>query len=311
MAKQDQPKKSNEMESRDSTPEEIAGIAGALGVSRERLDVGRLGRDVSGSTESDEEVARHQARIRAAELDARTGGPLPDVQIPVGDRVLSADEFQARMLKAMETLSSRQGEVSGDHDLMRLMVQSQMMLAEALTGLKSATLQAAQMQADMQRRVHRPENEFNPKISTFNLRGDKDFPRPRLRCEFFLPWPVTNDQEQLTREEVELLNLLQAGEWTIRRSDRSKLKIEVRQVNKLNSDEPSRVLINHETGFNNDNHRLLPFDWIRQLVSANPKTKALAASVLTMDEEEALILAGQFNDGRQAKDGERLVSVGE
>lgn len=311
MGRDERAKKSPEMEARDSTIQEIASIAGGLGVSNAHIDIGNVGREASGSTESDEDVARHQARIRQAETEARTGGPLPDVAIPVGGRDISANEFQERMLKAMETLDSRKGEVSGNDELMRMMVKSQMMLADALMGLKTATIQAAQMQADMQRRVHRPENDINPKISAFNPRGDKDFPRPRLKCEFFLPWPVTNDQEQLSREELELLNLLQPGDWVIRRTDRSKLKIEVRQTNKLNSDEPSRILIHHDTGFNNDNHRQIPFDWIRQLVSANPKTKSAAAAVLTMDEEEALILAGQFNDGRDAKEGERVISFGE
>ena len=298
-------RKPAEMESRASTPEEIAAIAVAMGVTGTLPNVAEVGQSPSGMTESDDEAAAHQARIWQREREAMAPPPLAG--IPVGEAVLSPDEFQSRMLKALENLNARKD----DAGVNSAVATAMMMLAEALQGLKQTTLDAARMQADMQRRVHRPENNFPPDISVFNLRGDKDFKRPRLKCEFFIPWPVTNDQESLTREELELLNLLTPGEFSVLRSDRTRIKMTVRQINKLDSDAPSRIMINHDTGFNNDNQRLLPFDWMRQLAMANPKIRTAVANVLTMEEEEALILAGKFNDGRVASPEEHLVSVGE
>jgi hypothetical protein len=211
------------------------------------------------------------------------------------------------MTAALESLEKRAAAASeGDNTTI---AQAMVMIAQAIEGMKATQLQAAQIQADMQRRVTRPENAFPPMLSTYNPRGDKDFPRPPLKCPMLIPWPVEADAH--TREEIQLLNLLEPGEFMITRTDRSKVKLTVTIARKLDSEEPSQLSVNHETAFNNDNHKQMPHDWIRQLAMANPKTRAAAANVITMDEEVALIAAKKFNDGRLALEGERLVSVGE
>ena len=260
----------NEMENRDATPDEIAAIVGDVTV------VPTAPYDPSRDDDADDDPPR-AAPIAAIDVE--------------------------RLNAAIKSIESRQSDAHSP-DLAAAIA----MLATAISGMQSTQLQAANIQADMQRRATIPENKFPPMISAFNPRGDKDFPRPQLKCEMFIPWPVQN--EACTREEIELLNLLQPGEFYITRTDRSKVKMVVRIEKKLDSEEPSRLFVNHETAFNNDNHRTMPHDWIRQLVRANPKTKAAAAMVLTMDEEVALIEAHQFNDGRTAGTNESVVSVG-
>ncbi len=215
-------------------------------------------------------------------------------------------DMNDRFTRVLEAMESRQA--SGDVASNNQLAASMLMIAEAMNGFRQAQLQGAQTVADMQRRTVMPENKFFPGISAFNVRGDKDFPRPVLKCEMFLPWPA--EEDSLTREEVELLNLLIPGEYTIRRADRTPIKIQVTVQLKLDSDRPSKLLIHHDTAFNNDNHRLMPYDWIRQMCLSHPAIKAQARAVLTMEDEEALILGRQFNSGQHATEGQAVVSVG-
>jgi len=65
--------------------------------------------------------------------------------------------------------------------------------------------------------------QMAPKISPFNLRGQKDYPNPRLKCEVYAPWKIDPNLEMeapsLDREEIELFNLLEPGNYTIERTD--------------------------------------------------------------------------------------------
>lgn len=280
---------------REPTMEEIAAVAASAGLgAHEAITEEPIGVAPSGGDElSEEELEAQRQRYEAQAAGAVVG---PDLVPP---------NLMERLTAALESLGKREADAGASSQVAAAMV----LLAEALTGLRTGQMEAAKMQADMQRRVTRPENNFPPNISAYNMRGDKDFPRPQLKCPMLIPWPV--EQEANTREEIELLNLLEPGEFMITRTDRSKVKLTVNIARKLDSDEPSQLSINHETAFNNDNHKQLPHDWIRQLGMANPKTRAAVANVITMEEEYVLIQARKFNDGRLAAEGERLVSVGE
>ena len=49
--------------------------------------------------------------------------------------------------------------------------------------------------------------------SPFNPRGERSYPMPRLKCEIYAPWKMDPQSHSLTREEVELFNLLEPGEY--------------------------------------------------------------------------------------------------
>lgn len=282
--------KSNEMEEREPTPQEVAQVAGAVGLT--------------------DQPAPPLIPYAGDREENEPDRPEPERKpiTPIMD-LTSNDEILGRMEAMFERFQAKGAETSGDAQ--NMMAMAMMTLAEAIKGMKQGQIDAANIIANMQRSTTAPENKFFPDISAFNLRGEKDFKRPTLRCEYFLPWPINpGSAEELTREEVELLNLVRPGEHMVLRADRTKIKIHVHQINKLDSDEPSRVVFNHDTAFNNDYHRLMPYDWIRQIVESNPKTRAAAKAVLTMDEEEALILARQFNDGRVAEANEAVISMG-
>ncbi len=79
----------------------------------------------------------------------------------------------------------------------------------------------AAAQAEANRRVMRPENQFHPDVSVYNPEGERDHPRVLPNYEMF--WfgaPVSNDVN--TGEEIALFQQLSAGRYSIQKSDGSK-----------------------------------------------------------------------------------------
>lgn len=177
-------------------------------------------------------------------------------------------------------------------------------LTEALERVSEAQLAGSKLIASETRRAHRPSNEVVPNRSVFNRRGTllpdqsgmpdgRDPRKPLLKCVMMIPWLV--EWESCTREEVELLNLLGQGEYTLRRIDNSKIRVTVKIDYKIDNVSPSRLVLTHETGFNNDNFKLMPAlpDMLRQLLRQHPQpVPQHAILVMTDEEEEALIEAG-------------------
>lgn len=213
--------------------------------------------------------------------------------------------IQDRLAAALEALAAKKD--NSGNEAIALAITA---LAGAIERMSDGQIRGANIIAEANKKSQRPFNEVPPKISVFNLRGEKDFPKPKLKCKMFLPWEA--EEDSLDREEIELLNLLQQGEYVVTRNDRTKVKMHVTIKTKLDSDDPSILMINHDTAFNNDYHRMLPplTDILREMLKQNPRTKALANQVVTMDEEAAFILAGQLNDGTVPENG-RVISVGE
>jgi hypothetical protein len=267
----------NEMPERDPTPDEILKVPGAL-----------------------------DPPAPLTPPDPTRDLPDDDDTRPVARPLSEVEQMQHRFDTLLAQLTEQQQKAAAPNDMLASAIA---LLAQGLQGMQHASLQGANTIAEMQRRTTMPENRAFPAISWFNLRGDKDFPRPVLKCEMFLPWPV-DDGSSLTREEIELLNLLEQGEYTIFRTDRSRVKVTVRIETKLDSDEPVRLLVNHETAFSNDYHNLMPFNWIRQMVESKPSLRDKARAILTMEDEEALIVARKFNDGTSAREDQSVVSVG-
>lgn len=66
-----------------------------------------------------------------------------------------------------------------------------------------------------------------PTISVFNPRGQKDFPMPELKCEIHAPWQSKPGLHAFTREEVELINLLEPGRYPVDMVDGSSITVNV------------------------------------------------------------------------------------
>lgn len=174
-------------------------------------------------------------------------------------------------------------------------------LSTALARVAETQLQAGQMVADETRRAARPSNQVVPGISVFNRRGlnlpdnAEGMRKPPLKCIMLIPWLA--EWESLTSEEVQLLNLLQSGDYIIARIDKSKVKISVHIDYGVDDVTPSRLIMTHDTAFNNDYFKLMPdlAGWIRQMLKQHDKATMKAANeVLTDEEEAALIDAGDL-----------------
>lgn len=156
---------------------------------------------------------------------------------------------------------------------------------------------AMQQQTLMEGRAQRPSNQVVPMISVFNRRGEllDEYKKPPLKCLMLIPWLA--EWESLTREEVELLNLLEPGTFLVTRTDKTKIKVVVQVRYKEDGKTPSELLLNHDTGYNNDNFRLMPSmtDMLRQIIKQLPPQIArLAHDILTDEEEETMIAAGKL-----------------
>lgn len=75
---------------------------------------------------------------------------------------------------------------------------------------------------------HSNSDQENPRISAFNPKGEREFPRPGLKCHMYLgqyddegkidaAYPIMEDS--CTLEEQELCNQLDQGEATVERND--------------------------------------------------------------------------------------------
>lgn len=218
----------------------------------------------------------------APSLDEVSDAMAEAATAPAIELATNADPI-ARLAAAMEAIAQRQaGPLGGDTRLMERLVAVMERVASGQQASANAT-------ADAIRKSQDPSNMFAPNVSVFNPRGERDHPRPQLKCKMFLPWEA--EVESLTREEIELLNLLESGEYYIRRNDESRILITIGVSTNPNSGKADRLLMNSETGFNNDYHWLIPplRSMLRQILAQRPATKVAAAAVRTMEDELALI----------------------
>jgi len=133
-----------------------------------------------------------------------------------------------------------------------------------------------------------------PKISPYNWRGEKDHPMPELKCELLTPFSITPELQrsspQLDREEVELFNLLEPGEYTLKLTDASRIPCNVVGVRNQLTGKLERLSLhglrdpdtNHYTAlFSRDNRHRFPElrVLLRQIVGEK------ANGVMTMEEE--------------------------
>lgn len=178
---------------------------------------------------------------------------------------------------------------------------------ETLSGALERFAEAQEEMVREQKRGTRPSNNIVPMRSSVNPRGEllsdhkdpeKRYTKPKLVCPMFLPFPA--EDEMLTREEVELCNILaeMPGEYLFKKIDNSKVRIQLRVEFDINGKRPTKVTIFHDTAFNRDHFRLLPpmADWMRYVIrqADNPELRARALKVLSMEEEEELIEKGEL-----------------
>lgn len=162
--------------------------------------------------------------------------------------------------------------------------ERQLKVQEAATGIQAAQLKQTAPKS----------NAAGPKISVFNLRGEKDFPMPQLKCEVIAPFPSTPTLHAYTREEVELLNLLEPGVYQVELTDQSVVALNVVGTKNSQSgalermefvgmyDEATR---GYAAFYTSERKQIIPplATMLRQMLGGD------ASDVLTMKEEAARI----------------------
>lgn len=201
-------------------------------------------------------------------------------------------EVLLRVTAALEAIAAKSAPASEDSNAIAVLTQ-------ALARMTDSQMEGAKLIALETRRAARPSNEVIPNVSVFNRRGTMlgdEYQKPKLKCKMLLPWEA--EDESMTREEVELLNLMEAGIYTIHRIDRSKITVTVQVQYGVDNISPTHLVMQHDTAYNNDNFRLMPpfADMLREMLRQHDRSIAqIAKAVLTDEEEEALIEAGELS----------------
>lgn len=138
----------------------------------------------------------------------------------------------------------------------------------------------------------------SPKRSVFNLRGQRDYPLPRLKARFFCPHPIDQDPEisGATREEIELLNLLEAGEYRFTLTDQSQTTMMISAVKNKATGMVEQMRV-ETPAFDREMFKQMPpmAKWLREVLAQHPEPIAeQAEAVLTMKAEKQAIAAGDI-----------------
>lgn len=187
-------------------------------------------------------------------------------------------------------------------------IEDEPTIAQALASLAEIARQGQEVQKAQLKQTAKKSNEFGPNISPYCLRGEKDYANPLLKCTVDCPSHETPTYNALDREEIELLNLLEPGDYVIEMLDGSTIPLCVlgvrnHETGKLESmrfagqyDEEAR-----QHGSLYTAERRSSFPSLKSMVRQMLEQRSVEhAGVLTMVRERALI-----------KSGELLVSVGE
>jgi hypothetical protein len=164
-------------------------------------------------------------------------------------------------------------------------------MAALIEELRAARVEGPKAQAEAFAKIQNPSNVVASGCSVFNPRGDKlaDYQMPRLKCEIHAPWKIHPEYHGLDREEVELFNLLQPGEYRIELNDQSTAKVTVRAIT---NDVTGKLEKMHVIANWTEEHKgkYPAMRWmLRQMIG--PKSEA----VMPIKQEIALIEAGELS----------------
>jgi hypothetical protein len=104
------------------------------------------------------------------------------------------------------------------------------MTAEGIAAaIRVANEGTAEANAYAMKKALKPENDPAPMVSVYNPEGDRDHPRPALKCEFTVFNGIPIDGTTDTVEELTLFNRLVAGDYWVGKSDGSMMLFKVRE----------------------------------------------------------------------------------
>lgn len=164
-------------------------------------------------------------------------------------------------------------------------------MAALIAALTKAQIDGPKAQAEAFAKIQNPSNVVSTGRSAFNPRGNKldDYQMPELKCEIHAPHPLHPAYHGLDREEVELFNLLEPGEYRITLTDDSMAKMTVKAIRNDVTGRIEKMRI--ESGWTDEHKGKYPGArvWLREILGAK------ANGVMTMKQELSLIEAGELS----------------
>lgn len=173
------------------------------------------------------------------------------------------------------------------------MAQAFLAIAEALKTIKSTDAGATDKLASIekflmeQERTKPHENIFNPPmVSAYNPLGERDFPRPLLKCKMI--WVGFKLSEDCcTREEIELLNRVEGGVFRVTKADGKKISLTI--TPKVAENGKLELLSIHfpcKTSEDRHDHMSMA-SYLREVLGESPSLESLQAQVASLKAELA------------------------
>src|SRR5262252_5112713 len=170
----------------------------------------------------------------------------------------------------------------------QLVMSHQQMIEMISAAVGAAVSSAAKAQADpladAMKRALKPENAFSPQFSVFNPAGERDHPRPQLRCPYTLFDGIPIDGTTETVEELTLMNGLEAGEYFVTKSDNTQIPFRVTE-HRNDLGVLKRVDISFPYRDESDRQGLMPMAfWLKEVhaqMAARKQAQKEAAALVT------------------------------
>ena len=151
-------------------------------------------------------------------------------------------------------------------------------------------------QAEALAKLRSPDNLVTPGKNYQNPRG-REFPLPRLKCEFFAPHTIHPEYHGLDREEIELFNLLEPGHYRYTKTDGSEEPLVVTGQNNEQTGKLERLRLKCEQFSKDMKGQRFPGmrQVLREILAQHPgDIPEKAKAVLSMKDERALIAKGEL-----------------
>lgn len=92
-------------------------------------------------------------------------------------------------------------------------------MGEVMAILAGILAENSNVQKEQLRQTKKRSNTVGTMRSPYNPRGDKDYPMAPLKCAIHYQFGMTAELHSLDREEVDLMNLIEPGQYTIEMAD--------------------------------------------------------------------------------------------
>lgn len=177
-------------------------------------------------------------------------------------------------------------------------------IAQALARLADIAESGKKVQEAQVKQLAPKSNTIAPKVSVFNPQGEKDYPMPELKCEFYMPWQQKPGMHGCDWEEVELLNLLEPGEFRVELLDGSTAPLTIVGMRNSESGSLERMLFFGVKDQDSGNYGAF---YTKERRSVIPPMRSLLRQILGEKADGVMTIKER---AKQVREGKLSVSIG-